>query len=38
MDSPIPVLRDDFIENPYPTYHKLQEEAPVYWHEPTGYW
>lgn len=37
MNSPITVLSPDFIENPYPTYLKLQDESPVYWHKPTGY-
>lgn len=38
MDSRFNVMDADFIRDPYPTYRRLQEEAPVYWHEPTGYW
>ena len=28
----------DFMEDPYPTYRRLQEEAPVYWSDAWGCW
>jgi hypothetical protein len=27
-----------FHEDPYPTYRRLREEAPVYWNEELGFW
>jgi cytochrome P450 len=27
-----------FLHDPYPTYARLREEAPVLWHEPWGAW
>lgn len=31
-------LDRSFVQDPYPVYQRLREEAPVYWHELTGYW
>ena len=28
----------EFHEDPYPTYRRLREEAPVYWNEELGFW
>ena len=28
----------EFFQNPYPTYQRLQEEAPVHWCEPWKQW
>ena len=28
----------DFLHDPYPTYARLRDEAPVLWHEPWGAW
>jgi pimeloyl-[acyl-carrier protein] synthase len=28
----------DVHADPYPTYHRLREESPVYWHEPWDRW
>lgn len=32
------LLSQDFLDDPYPTYHLLQAEAPVYWSEAWGCW
>lgn len=31
-------LDRSFVQDPYPVYQRLREQAPVYWHEMTGYW
>lgn len=31
-------LDRSFVQDPYPVYQRLRDEAPVYWHEITGYW
>lgn len=28
----------EFHEDPYPTYRRLREEAPIYWSEEIGFW
>ena len=28
----------DFLHDPYPTYARLRDEAPVLWHGPWGAW
>jgi cytochrome P450 len=28
----------EFHEDPYPTYRRLREEAPIYWNEELGFW
>jgi cytochrome P450 len=28
----------EFHEDPYPTYRRLREEAPIYWNEEIGFW
>ena len=30
-------MEPEFLENPYPVYHRLRAEAPVY-HSPLGFW
>ncbi len=31
-------LREDVMRNPYPLYHQLQQEAPVFWSEQMDAW
>jgi cytochrome P450 len=28
----------DFISDPYPTYSRLHQESPIFWHEPSNMW
>ncbi|MEP7355626.1 MAG: cytochrome P450 [Anaerolineales bacterium] len=32
------LVSDEFFRNPYPTMHRLQDEAPVFWSESVGAW
>ncbi len=32
------LLSPEFVQNPYPTYRRLQTEAPIYWSEAWGCW
>jgi cytochrome P450 len=32
------LLSSEFFQDPYPTYHRLRTEAPVYWSEALGGW
>lgn len=36
--DPLNPLTPEFLENPYPTYHKMRDEAPVAWSEKSKYW
>jgi len=38
MTISINPLDRSFVQDPYPAFAQLREEAPVYWHEQTGYW
>lgn len=38
MTISINPLDRSFVRDPYPAFAQLREEAPVYWHEQTGYW
>lgn len=37
MNLPI-LFTAEMLADPYPVYHRLQEEDPVHWHEPWGAW
>lgn len=32
------ILSPEFLTNPYPFYHQLREQEPVYWSEETRHW
>lgn len=34
--APFDPTDEAFLQDPYPTYARLREEAPVHWHEPWG--
>lgn len=38
MSISISPLDRSFVQNPYPYFQRLREEAPLYWNEQTGYW
>lgn len=38
MTISINPLDRSFVQDPYPAFAQLREEAPVYWHKQTGYW
>ncbi len=38
MPIPFNPQDKDFIQNPYPTYERLQAESPIFWHEDMGMW
>jgi cytochrome P450 len=36
--DPLNPLLPEFLQNPYPTYRQLREEAPIFWSEKSKYW
>lgn len=36
--DPLNPLTPEFLQNPYPTYRQLREEAPIFWSEKSKYW
>ncbi len=36
--DPLNPLLPEFLENPFPTYHKMREISPVAWSEKSKYW
>lgn len=36
--DPLNPLLPEFLENPYPTFHKMRETSPVAWSEKSKYW
>lgn len=38
ISDPLISMKDEFLSNPYPTFARLREEAPVLWSERGKYW
>ncbi len=38
LADPLNPLTEEFLQNPYPTFKRFQEEAPVFWSEKSKYW
>ncbi|MGH8969667.1 MAG: cytochrome P450 [Actinomycetes bacterium] len=38
MSTTFELTGSDFVADPYPTFARLRDESPVFWHEPTGQW
>lgn len=36
--DPLNPLTTEFLQDPYPTFKRLQQEAPVFWSEKSKYW
>jgi cytochrome P450 len=38
LKDPLRPVTREFLQNPYPYYHKLREESPLFWSEDGHYW
>lgn len=38
MDDPMNPLKDEFLENPYPTFEQMRSSAPLLWCQKSKYW
>src|SRR5262249_21485642 len=36
--EPCPLNSPEFLEDPYPIYHRMRQHDPVYWSEALGVW